>query len=114
VALPIVQNLLARSPYLHAADKVDAQIAARTLLPPPAPSTEPGFTAPAPLPVVDTPLQFARDFIKERTDHADAPPKPKPKPKKPIGRRPIGDLKPAHDRFRVVDGDGDNEADPKR
>jgi hypothetical protein len=68
---------------------------------------DPDFMAPEPMPLVTAPEKFAASFWGKRRlpGPDDEPPKPKPKPKRPKGRRPIGDLKPEHDRFRVVDGD---------
>jgi hypothetical protein len=100
-------NRLRRSHYLLPASEVDALIASRLDQPPEPPQLpEPDFSAPEPMPIVDAPEAFAARFWTKRTIPGpdDEPPKPKPRPKKPRGRRPIGDLKPAHDRFRVIDG----------
>jgi len=105
--LPLfLKNAAARSPYLRPAPEVDAAIAARfsNILKPPA-LPEPDFTAPEPMPVRDAPEQFAADFWATRRLPGPDDEPPKPKPKKPRGRRPIGDLRPEHDKFRVVDGD---------
>ena len=69
-------------------------------------SPNPTFTEPEPLPIVDAPEKFAHNFWKGRSP-PDGP--PKPKPKRPPGRRPQGDLRPEHDRFGVIEGDGDKK-----
>jgi hypothetical protein len=101
-------NRLRRNQYLLPPADVDAMIASRLdplgerpQLP------DPDFMAPEPMPLVTAPEKFAASFWGKRRlpGPDDEPPKPKPKPKRPKGRRPIGDLKPEHDRFRVVDGD---------
>jgi len=94
-----------RSPYLVSVAEADAQIAAR-LTPLTLPDKpEPDFSAPEPMPVRDAPEQFAADFWATRRLPGPDDDPPKPKPKKPRGRRPLGDLGPEHDKFRVVDGD---------
>jgi hypothetical protein len=67
---------------------------------------EPDFTAPAPMPVLDAPVSFAKDFWSKRRapDANDAP--PKAKVRTPQGRKPLGDLPLEANRFRVIDGDG--------
>ena len=89
------------SPYLVPASDVDAAIAARLAsAPPPKPPDD--FATPEPMPVLDEPAQFAADFWAKRP--LPRPDDEPPKPAKPRGRRPAV-LTPAHDRFRVVDGD---------
>jgi hypothetical protein len=106
--LPLfLKNAAARSPYLLPAAAVDADIAARIASRAPSQKQKPDFTTPEPMPVVDQPEQFAAAFWRNRRVPTPDDEPPKPKPKKPRGRRPLGDLKPAHDRFRVVDGDKD-------
>lgn len=108
IMLPIYEaTRLALSPYLQRVADVDAQIAGRSPATPPLPPGEPDLTKPEPMPVIDQPDEFAATFWRTRKlPNPDDEP-PKPKPKKPRGRRPLGDLKAAHDRFRVVDGDKD-------
>jgi hypothetical protein len=107
--VPIFRRAIdARSQYLVPTAEADAAIAGRMahlLSAPPAKAEE--FSAPEPMPVVDAPDSFAADFWRGRKvpGPGDEPPKPKPRPKKPRGRRPVGDLRPEHDKFRVVDGD---------
>lgn len=105
--VPIFLRAIAtRSPYLVPTAEADAAISNRVagLLAPPS-QPEANFTAPEPLPVLDRPDQFAAEFWRTRRTPGPNDDPPKPKPKKPRGRRPIGDLRPRHDRFRVVDGD---------
>lgn len=109
VMLPIFHaRNLARSPYLRPAQEVDALIAARMPMLQPAPRPEPDFTAPAPMPVLDRPDQFAAAFLAKRRPPGRDDEPPKPKPRKPRGRKPVGDLPPGANKFRVIDGsDGD-------
>ncbi len=104
----VLQAWRQASPYLTAVAEVDAAIAARrvALLASPV-GAAPDFADPEPMPVLDRPDKFAADFWRSRKLPKPDDEPPKPKPKKPRGRRPLGDLKPAHDRFRVVDGDKD-------
>lgn len=89
------------SAYLVPAAAVDADIAARYEPLPQQPKPE-EFSRPEPMPILDAPVEFARDFWATRKlPRADDEP---PKPGKPRGRRPAV-LTPKHDRFRVVDGD---------
>ncbi len=104
IMLPLFhKKALLSSPYLHPVAEVDALLAARRLSPPLPP--EPDFTAPEPLPLAD-PVHdapgYARAFWARKKNDA---------PKKPPGRRPKGELTPEHDRFRVVDGDRDDDGD---
>lgn len=98
----------ARSAFLLPAEEADAAIAARLagLTRPSYP--EPDFTAPEPMPTAD-PVHdapgFARDFWAR---------KKKGGPKRRPGRRPHGELTPEHDRFRVIDGDRDDDGDNER
>ena len=97
-------------PRADALEHIRARRAQLLLAQPQSPPTpEPDFSVPKPLPIVEEPEKFAATFWDKRKlpGPTDEPPKPKPKPKskKPPGRRPIGDLGPAHDKFRVVDGD---------
>ena len=111
VLMPIFhQKVVARSGFLFPVAEVDAQIAARLAALTPAPKPQPD-TRPEPLPVVDAPEQFARDFWSKRRPPGPDDDPPKPKPTKPKGRRPVGSFDQRHDRFRVVPGgkDGDNE-----
>ena len=108
VMLPIFhQKVVACSGYLFPVAEVDAQIAARLAALTPAPKAV-ADTKPEPLPVVDAPEQFARDFWRQRKTPTPDDEPPKPKPKRPRGRRPLGDLGPRHDRFRVVPGGKDD------
>lgn len=68
------------------------------------PHAEPDFS-PVPMPVLDAPESFAKDFWNKRRPPGPDDEPPKPKPKKPRGRKPVGDLPPGADRFRVIDGD---------
>ncbi len=102
-----LRNTSARSPYLLPAPVVDAAIAARFAdLLKPRSTPDRVITEPEPLPIIDAPEQFAHNFWKGRSP-PDGP--PKPKPKRPPGRRPQGDLRPEHDRFGVIEGDGDKK-----
>jgi hypothetical protein len=103
-------RLLARSPLAMPRAAAISHMEERRkqlLTPPPpaAPSREPDFAAPEPLPILDQPQQFAVDFWAKRRpsgpDHE--PPKPNSKPKRPKGRRPT-ELGPRHGRFEVFDG----------
>jgi hypothetical protein len=108
-----LKGIAARSQYLVPTADVDAAIEARfvaLLNPPPVP--EPDF-GPEPMPVITNPEQFAGNFWEKRKlpgpqdEPPKPPPKPKPKSRRPPGRRPLGDLGPEHDRFRIIDGDVD-------
>lgn len=87
---------LKRSTYLFPVPEVDALIASslRTLVPT-SPHADPGD--PEPVPIIDAPDIFAREYWDKRKPHT------KPDAKAP--RRPGGTLGPAHHRFRVLDGD---------
>jgi hypothetical protein len=103
-------RLLARSRFAMPRADAIAHIEERrkTLIAPAAPppaALEANFAAPEPMPVIDQPEHFAADFWKTRRLPGPADEPPKPKPTKPRGRRPRGELKPEHDRFRIVDGD---------
>lgn len=89
------------SPYLVPAAAVDADIAARCE-PLPQRHKPEEFSTPEPMPLVDEPEKFAADFWQTRK--LPSPHDEPPKPAKPRGRRPAV-LTPAHERFRVVDGD---------
>ena len=105
VAMPIYRTTaLARSPYVFPAAEVDAQIAQRKVLPPAPPPPEPNFS-PEPFPFLDSPHEFARDFIaKKRSD-----PAPKPTPRSKTKKPPTKKYPP----FTVIPGglDGDNDRD---
>lgn len=109
-ARAIAARVLAASPSAMRTQDVRAHIAERRkglLVQPPRPAKdEPDFTAP--VPVLDAPHQFARDFWAKRAPPAlPEPPKQKAKTER-SGRAPTGDLGARHARFRVVDG-GDNQ-----
>lgn len=111
----LAAQLLASSPYTMTLQEAQAHIAERRkklLAAPPNISTraDPDFTAPAPMPVLDAPESFATDFwSKRKVPGVDDEP-PKRKPKKPRGRKPVGDLPARANRFRIIDGDGDNKS----
>ena len=109
--------VMARSPFLLPASEVDAAIAARVHALVPAPKAEPDLTKPepSPVPIVDAPEKFAADFWQKRSKPlGDPPPRPKPKATKPRGRKPVGDLPPAADRFRVIDGGSEGDGDKQK
>jgi|KBSSwiStaDraftv2_1062776.scaffolds.fasta_scaffold44592_2 hypothetical protein len=103
-------RLLAQTPFAmpRAEALTHIEDRRRTLLTRPAPrpaTADADFTAPEPMPVIDAPDAFAAEFWRARKvpTATDEPPKlPTPKPRE---RRPVGDLKAGHKRFRVVDGD---------
>jgi hypothetical protein len=103
-------RLLARTPFAmpRAEALTHIEDRRRTLLAPPAPppaTADADFTTPESMPVIDAPDAFAAEFWRARkVPTADDEP-PKPPTRKPRGRRPVGDLKADHKRFRVVDGD---------
>ncbi|MGE3703287.1 MAG: hypothetical protein AB7G08_31790 [Hyphomicrobiaceae bacterium] len=114
IFLPLFhKRVIARSGYLFPVAEVDAQIAKRNQALQPIRKAEPDFTKPEPMlsNLMDDPTAFARDFLKRRIDRGRKPTKPdQPQPKsKPPGRRPRGgeSLGPQHDKFRIIDGDGD-------
>jgi hypothetical protein len=108
----LAARLLAASPSAmpleDALEHIRARRAQLLLAQPQSPPITEDF-GPKPMPIVEEPEKFAANFWDKRQlpGPTDEPPKPKPKPKskRPPGRRPIGDLGPAHDKFRVVDGD---------
>jgi hypothetical protein len=107
----LAARLIATSPYAMPLDEAKALTAARharlrAQRSPPA-KVEPDFT-PQPLPIVDSPLEFGREFW-ARKSGTDKP--RKAKPKKSPGRRPVGGgLDGRHGRFSVIDGEGgDND-----
>jgi hypothetical protein len=113
VMLPVfLEAIRKRSPYIQAADIVDADIKARVdaITKPPA-KPEPDFSKPepSPAPVVDAPEKFASDFWARRPTLPPSPPT-KPKPKKRPGRKPVGELPRGADRFTVIDGDGGDKS----
>jgi hypothetical protein len=65
--MPAFEQALARSPYLRPAAEIDAELAARTTLPPPQP--EPNLSRPEPVQLPDDAHGFAQDFFK-RNPHA--------------------------------------------
>jgi len=92
-----------QSPYLMPVAEADALLAAASISPVSSPRSEPDFGAAEPLPVIDDPDRFARDF------HARNPGNSVAKPAKT--RRPRG-LSDKHAQFGVIDGDkadGDND-----
>jgi len=112
----LAARLLAASPSAMPLDEALEHIRARRaqLLCQPEVQPEPDF-GPEPMPLITNPEQFAGNFWEKRKlpGPNDEPPKPKPtaKPKKPrLGRRPVGDLPPAADRFTVIDGTVDKKA----
>jgi hypothetical protein len=105
-------RLIAASPFAMSIAEVRAQTQERRrslLAPPPtaiSKKAEPDFS-PAPLPIVDSPHEFAAQFFQHRAATLTDPPKSKSKTKKPRpGRKPVGELPPGADRFTVIDGDG--------
>jgi hypothetical protein len=109
---PIIEGAIARSPYLQSAAEVDAQIAARVVLPP-LPAKPAADFSRAPLPVLDDLDIFAADFFKRRGTPADPPPKARPKSRP--GRKPRAELPPgAAGRFTVVDGEGVDNVPPRK
>ena len=109
VALPLFRAKLTRiSPYLRAPAEVDAEIE-RTIAEL-TNAAEPDFAGPEPLPIVDDPQAFARQFMARRPEAGRRSSEQRDPP--PPGRAPLGDLTPKHERFRVIEGpkpDGDNQ-----
>ena len=115
VMLPLFhKKAVEQSPYLFPTSEVDAQIAQCLPALQPRSKPEPDFTAPEPMPIVDAPDTFAREFWKGRKLPSADDELPKPKPRKPRGRKPVGDLPPEADRFRIFDGRNDGDGDKQK
>ena len=115
IMLPVVGKVLARSPYLLPTAEVDAQIAARVVLPPPVqkpaaqqPAADVSRPEPNAAVIVEAPDKYASDFWKARSPQTlKSPARSKQRP----GRKPVGELPPGADRFRIIDGEGVDNGD---